>query len=84
MTVREAVRRWLSRGGAVEDPEELVEIAITPLAAGPMAVESLCSKGFHASGAPTYNIITDVASDYRILVPRKESVAATTCLDELR
>jgi len=84
MTVREAVYRWLGRGTAVEDPEEPVEIAIIPLAVGPMTVESLCERGFHASGAPTFNIITDVASDYRILVPRKESVAATKCLDEFR
>ena len=84
MTVREEVYRWLGRGTAVEDPEEPVEIAIIPLAAGPMTVESLCERGFHASGAPTFNIITDVASDYRILVPRKEAVAATKCLDEFR
>ena len=36
MTVRDAVNRWLSRGSAVEDPEQSVEIAIIPLATGPM------------------------------------------------
>jgi hypothetical protein len=83
MTVREAVYRWLGRGSsAAEDPEETVEIAIIPLTVGPMTVESLCARGFHASGAPTFNIVTDVASDYRILVPRKEAVEATKCLDE--
>jgi len=84
MTVRDSIYRWLGRGSAIEDPDEPVEIAIIALAVGPMTVESLCERGFHASGAPTFNIITDVASDYRILVPRKESVAATKCLDEFR
>lgn len=84
MTVRDAVNRWLSRGSAMEDPEQSVEIAIIPLATGPMTVESLCAAGFHATGAPTFNIVTDVASDYRILVPRKEAVAAMKCLDDLR
>ena len=84
MTVRDAVSRWLSRGSALEDPEEPVEIAIIPLAEGQMAVESLCAGGFHATGAPTFNIVTDVASDYRILVPREEAVAALKCLDDVR
>jgi hypothetical protein len=84
MTVRDAVNRWLSRGSAVDDPDEQVEIAITPLATGPMTIESLCDEGFHATGAPTFNIVTDVASDFRILVPRKEAVAAQKCLDGFR
>jgi len=80
MTVRDAMNRWLSRGNSVEDPEEPVEIAIIPLAMGPMTVESLCAEGFHATGAPTFNIVTDVASDYRIVVPRNEAAAAMQCL----
>jgi hypothetical protein len=84
MTVRETVIRWLGRGSVPDDPEAVVEIAIIPLATGPMSVESLCAAGFHASGAPTFNIVTDVASDFRILVPGKEAVAATKFLDEMR
>ena len=36
MTVRDAVNRWLSRGSEVADPDEPVEIAIIPLATGPL------------------------------------------------
>lgn len=68
----------------MEDPEEPVEIAIIPLATGPMTIETLRAGGFHATGAPTFNIVTDVASDYRILVPRKEAVAAMKCLEEFQ
>ena len=84
MTVREALHRWLGRSSVSENPEELVEIAIIPLPAGPLSVELLCAAGFHASGAPTFNVVTNVASDYRILVPRKEAAAAIKCLDEIR
>ena len=84
MTGRETLRRWLGRSSVSENPEELVEIAIIPLAAGPLSIEFLCAAGFHASGAPTFNIVTNVASDYRILVPRKEAGAAIKCLDEIR
>lgn len=83
MTVRDVMNRWLGRNGVSEDSDQLVEIAIVPLATGPMSVESLCAAGFHASGSPTFNIVTDVASDFRILVPRDEVVAATKRLDEL-
>ena len=62
MTVRDAVSRWLSRGSALEDPEEPVEIAIIPLAEGQMAVESLCAGGFHATGAPTFNTTLPLAT----------------------
>ena len=83
MTIREAFGRLLSRGAVPENPDELVEIAIVPLAVGPMSVETLRDAGFHASGAPTFNIVTDVASDYRVLVPRHEAATATKRLDEI-
>ena len=57
MTVRDAMNRWLSRGSEVADPDEPVEIAIIPLATGPMTVDALCAEGFHATGAPTFNIV---------------------------
>lgn len=82
MTLRDVMNRWLGRSSVVENADELVEIAVIPLAAGPISVESLCEAGFHASGAPCFNIVTEVASDYRILVPRHEAAAATKCLDE--
>jgi hypothetical protein len=83
MTIREAIVRLLSRGDPPDDAEHLVEIAVVPLGSGPMTVESLCRAGFAASGAPTFNVITRVASDYRILVPRREAAAATARLDDL-
>jgi hypothetical protein len=84
MTVRDAVYRWLSRGGGVADPDEPIELAVVPLATGPMTVRSLSALGFHATGAPTFSIVTNVASDYRILVPRKEVVAAMKQLDDFK
>lgn len=84
MGIRAALGRWLSQGDAPQNPDELVEIAIIPLAVGPMTVETLLDAGFDAIGAPTYNIVTEVASDYRVLVPRHQSAAARQLLDELR
>jgi hypothetical protein len=52
MTVRETVYRWLGRGSAIENAEEPVEIAIIPLAIGPMTVESLCERGFQCIRCP--------------------------------
>jgi hypothetical protein len=83
MTIRDAVLRVLSRGSVPENPDELVEIAIVPIAVGPMTLGTLRTAGFHASGAPTFNIVTDVASDYRVLVPRHEAVTATKHLHEI-
>lgn len=84
MAIREALGRLLSRGEVSQNPRELVEIAIVPLALGPISVETLRIAGFEASGAPTYNIATEVASDYRVLVPRRQAAAATRHLDEIR
>jgi len=82
MTVRDSIMRWLSRGETVEDSEEPIELTVVPLAVGPITVETLRARGFHASGAPAFSVITDVGSNYRILVLRKEFTAATSCLDE--
>ena len=84
MAIREALGRLLSRGEVSQNPDELVEIAVLPLAIGPISVETLRHAGFHASGAPTYNIATEVASDFRVLVPRHEAAAATRHLDEIQ
>jgi len=84
MGLRDSFFRLLSKGGPPEDPDEPVEIGIIPLAVGPMTVETLRNAGFNAVGAPTYNIISEVANRYRILVPRSEAADATRLLDELR
>ena len=84
MVIREALGRLLSRGEVTQSPDELVEIAVLPLALGPMTVETLRDAGYNASGAPTYSIVTEVASDYRVLVPRHQAAAATKHLDEIQ
>ena len=48
-----------------------------PIASGPMTVASLRDSGFDATGAETFNIATDVLSDYRILVPRRQAAEAS-------
>jgi hypothetical protein len=84
MGLRDSFFRLLSKGEPELDPDEPVEIGVIPLAVGPMTVETLRNAGFHAVGAPTYNIISEVANRYRILVPRREAVDAQRLLDELR
>ena len=83
MTIRQAIQRLLERGSYPEDPEEPVEIGLVPLGTGPMTVASLREAGFDATGAETFNIATDVLSDYRILVPRREAVEASAWLQRL-
>ena len=83
MTLRQTIERWLGRGSAPDDPDGLVEIALVPIASGPMTVASLCDAGFEATGAETFNIATDVLSDYRILVPRRQAADASARLQGL-
>ena len=83
MSIRDVVYRFLNRGHAVADPDEPVEIALVPVSAGPMAVATLRSEGFDASGNETFNIATNVLSDYRILVPRCEAERATARLPSI-
>jgi hypothetical protein len=83
MTIRQRIENLLTRGSVDEDPNALVEIALVPIGAGPMTVASLCDLGFEATGAETFNIATDVLSDYRILVPRRQAADATARLRDL-
>jgi hypothetical protein len=83
MTIRQTIERLLSRGSFPEDPDQQIEIGLVPLGTGPMTVASLREAGFDASGAETFNIATDVLSDYRILVPRRQAVDAAACLQNL-
>ena len=83
MTIRQTIERLLTRGSAPDDPDALVEIAVVPIATGPMTVASLCEAGFDARGAETFNIATNVLSDYRILVPHSQAAEANERLSEL-
>ena len=83
MTIRQTLEKLLTRGSAPEDPDALVEIALVPIGSGPMTVASLRDSGFEATGAESFNIVTDVLSDYRILVPRRQAVEATARLQDL-
>jgi hypothetical protein len=83
MGVRDALYRLLNRGAHVADPDEPMEVALVPIGAGPMAVATLCSEGFHATGNETFNIATNVLSDYRILVPRREADRAAARLQAI-
>jgi hypothetical protein len=83
MTIRQTIEKLLTRGSAPEDPDALVEIALVPIGSGPMTVASLRDSGFEATGAESFNIVTDVLSDYRILVPRRQAAEATARLQDL-
>ena len=83
MTIRQAIEKLLTRGSVPDDPDAQVEIALVPIASGPMTVASLRDSGFEATGAETFNIATDVLSDYRILVPRRQAVEASARLQDL-
>ncbi len=75
--------KLLSRGANVQDPDELVEVALVPISAGPMTVATLRSEGFNATGNETFSIVTNVLSDYRVLVPRHESQRASARLQTI-
>lgn len=64
-----------------EDPDEPIEIGVVPIAKGPLAVTHLRAVGFEAGGHDAFNIVTNVASGYRILVPRRQSDEAVAALD---
>jgi hypothetical protein len=48
-----------------------------------LAVATLRSEGFDATGNETFNIATNVLSDYRILVPRREAERASARLQTI-
>ena len=83
MTIRQTIERLLTRGSVAEDPDALVEIALVPIGTGPITVASLRESGFDATGAESFSIVTNVLSDYRILVPRAQAVEATARLQDL-
>ncbi len=83
VSIRDSVYKLLSRGATSQNPDELVEVALVPISAGPLAVATLRNEGFNATGNETFNIVTNVLSDYRILVPRHESERASARLQTI-
>jgi hypothetical protein len=82
MSWRDRLRTLFVSGEITEDPDEPVEIGVVPIARGPLAVAHLREAGFEAGGHDAFNIVSNVASGYRILVPRHQSEAAVTVLGD--
>lgn len=81
MPWRDRLRTLFVSGEIAEDPDEPIEVGVVPIAKGPLAVVHLREAGFDAGGHDAFNIVTNVASGYRILVPRHQSEQAVTTLD---
>jgi len=69
MTLRDRLVRMLSRGSTPDDPNARVELAVVPIASGPMTVAVLQDHGVDAVGSETFNVATSLLSDFRITVP---------------
>lgn len=83
MSWRDRLRTLFVSGEIEENPDEPVEIGVVPIGRGPIAVEKLREAGYDAGGHDAFNIVTNVASGYRILVPRHQSEDAVVFLDGL-
>ena len=83
MSIRQRLFKLLDRGDVAADPDERIEVALVPIGAGPMTVATLRDEGFDATGSESFNIVTDVLSDYRILVPRRQAERATARLQAI-
>jgi hypothetical protein len=83
VSIRDVVYKLLSRGKESANPDEPVDVALVPIGTGPMTVATLRGEGFDATGNETFNVVTNVLSDYRILVPRREADRATARLQAI-
>lgn len=77
MSVRDRLRRLLDRGERIDDPDEYVEFAVVRLERGPMLLDRLHGAGIDAVGDDAFSVATQVRSDYRVLVRRRDLEAAT-------
>ncbi len=82
MGFRDVMRRWFGASDEV-DPDEPTEVGIVHITRGPVALTLLREAGFDAVGHDAYNIVSEVASGYRILVPHHQAEAAVDKLDEI-
>ena len=72
-----AVRLILSKGSAPErDRAELCDLITVPLFDGPLLIADLKDHGITATMIESFNVVTEVASDARILVRRADVPAA--------
>lgn len=76
------MRRWFGASDEV-NPDEPTEIGVVPIALGPIAVEQLRHDGFDAAGHDAFNIVSSVASGYRIVVPQHQADAAVAKLEQI-
>lgn len=83
MGLRDALLRLLSRGEVVDDPDELIEVALVPVASGPMTVAWLCDRGFTATGYEAFDVVSRTASRFSVRVPRHQADAALAELSTL-
>lgn len=65
------------------NPDDPTEIGVVPIATGPIAVQRLRDAGYDAVGHDAFNIVTNVASGYRIVVPQHQSESAVTDLEKI-
>jgi hypothetical protein len=82
VTIRAALRRLLSGREPERDPDEFVELVVVPLSKGPLVVSALQAAGIAARGDEAFSVVTDVRSDFRILVPRSQVEDANAILDD--
>lgn len=80
MSLRDTLMRWLDRGHVNVDPDEWVEAAVVPVSQGPLLIERLRTAGIDATGADTFNVVTQVPSDFRVFVQRRDLAAAERAL----
>ena len=83
MSWRDRLSTLFVSGQIEENPDEPVEIGVVAIGRGPIAVQQLRDCGYDAGGHDAFNIMSNVASGYRILVPRHQSEAAVAALDEI-
>ena len=82
MAWRDRLRTLFVSGDIAENPDEPVEIGVVPIAKGQLTLMHLRDNGFDAGGHDAFNIVSDVSSGYRILVPRRQSEQAVVVLDD--
>ncbi len=81
MGLRDRILQLLDRGSTDLDPDEFVEFAVVHAGAGPLLVARLRQAGIDANGHDTFNVGTQVLSDYSVMVRRRDLAAAARLHD---